>query len=82
MVGFIGELNDLVLSPNPAEVESLFTVPLADLLDEKQWLIREFSAPVFTGGQYVIWGLTAFLLHKFLKDVILKCNISSTTSLV
>lgn len=79
---FIGDLKDLNLRPNPAEVEELFTVAISDLLEDKSWLIREFSAPVFTGAPFVIWGLTAFLLQKFLKDVILKMSISSRTSLI
>ena len=49
LVGYIGELNDLTLTPNPDEVEQLFSVPLADLLDKNKWVIRDFSTPVFTG---------------------------------
>lgn len=49
VVGYIGELNDLTLTPNPDEVEQLFSVPLADLLDKSKWVIRDFSTPVFTG---------------------------------
>ena len=48
-VGYIGELNELTLTPNPDEVDQLFTVPLADLLDKNKWVIRDFSTPVFTG---------------------------------
>lgn len=48
-VGYIGELNDLTTTPNPDEVEQLFTVPLHDLLDKSKWVIRDFSTPVFTG---------------------------------
>ena len=48
-VGYIGELNDLTLTPNPDEVDQLFTVPLTDLLDKNKWVIRDFSTPVFTG---------------------------------
>lgn len=77
VVGFIGELNDLKLTPNPDEVEQLFTVPLDDLLDESNWTIRDFSTPVFTGGPFVIWGLTAYLLDRLLKEIIMKANIAS-----
>ena len=49
-VGYIGELNELTLTPNPDEVDQLFTVPLADLLDKNKWVIRDFSTPVFTGN--------------------------------
>ena len=50
VVGFIGDLSTLVLSPNPDEVDQLFTVPLKDLVDEKNWEYKDFSTPVFTGG--------------------------------
>lgn len=99
VVAFVGDLKNLVLTPNPAEVillnnliyfadgpcnqvEQVFTVPLSDLLEERLWVVQEYSTPVFTGGPHVIWGLTAFLLHKFLKDVILKCNINGSSTLV
>lgn len=75
VVGFIGELSNLQLKPNPDEVQEYFTVPLKDLLNRDLWVIRDFSAPVFTGGPYVIWGLTAYLLDRFLQDVLLKCDI-------
>mmetsp|Transcript_15317 Transcript_15317/g.25574 ORF Transcript_15317/g.25574 Transcript_15317/m.25574 type:complete len:403 (+) Transcript_15317:120-1328(+) len=74
VVGFIGELSELVLTPNSDEVEQFFTVPLEELLDDQKWLARNFSTPVFTGGPHNIWGLTAYLLEKFLRDVVLKCS--------
>jgi nudix motif 8 len=72
VVGFIGELSELVLRPNSDEVEQYFTVSIEDLLDHNNWLVRNFSTPVFTGGPHMIWGLTAYLLEKFVKDVLLK----------
>lgn len=74
VVGFIGEVNDLKLTPNSDEVEQYFTVPLDDIFDENKWVTRNFSTPMFTGGPYAIWGLTAYLLERFLKDVLLKCH--------
>ena len=75
VVGFIGELNDLKLSPNLDEVDSVFTVPLTVLLDEKMWMHDDAAgAGVFTGGPHRIWGLTAYLLEIFLRDVIQKCH--------
>lgn len=71
VVGFIGEMNDLKLTPNPTEVDQYFTVPLKDIMDEKNWIVRDFSAPVFNGGPFVIWGLTAYLLDHFVKEVVL-----------
>eukprot|EP01041_Mallomonas_annulata_P003821 gene3821-7611_t len=76
VVGFIGELNDLTIKPNFDEVEQYFTIPFKVLTDEKHWIIRDFSAPVFNGGPFVIWGLTAYLLDHFIKDVVNKCEDS------
>jgi nudix motif 8 len=73
VIGFIGELNELVLTPNLDEVEEFFTIPIEDLLDETKWLKRNYSTPVFTGGPHTIWGLTAYLLEKFLQEVVVKC---------
>ena len=77
VVGYIGELNDLkqYLCPNPDEVEQLFTVPMERFLNKNNWEVKKFSTPVFTGGQFVIWGLTAYLLEKFIKDVVMKCEL-------
>ena len=49
---------------------------MIDIVNEKNWIVRDFSAPVFTGGPFVVWGLTAYLLDKFIKDVVLKADES------
>lgn len=72
VVGFIGELTQITLAPNTDEVGEYFTVPVENLLDEHKWLHRQFSTPVFTGGPHIIWGLTAYLLERFVKDILLK----------
>lgn len=74
VVGFIGELNDLKLATNPDEVDALFTVPMEALLDETNWTYRDFSAPVFNGGPHVIWGLTAYLLDRLLKEILIEAT--------
>lgn len=60
------------LAPNPAEVDAIFEVPLALLMDrsryqlrarEWQGRIRRFYALPF-GGR-LIWGVTAGILHNF-----------------
>lgn len=76
VVGFIGDLNDLTLTPNPDEVEQLFTIPMEELLDNKNWAKYDFAPPVYNGDPHVIWGLTAYLLSRFLNDVVRKCQIS------
>jgi len=58
-------------------VEQFFTIPIKDLIAEKNWVVRDFSAPVFTGGPFVIWGLTAYLLDHFIKDVVLQTEEAS-----
>lgn len=77
VVGFIGEIQDLTLTPNSDEVEEYFTVPLRQVLDDSFWTARHFSTPIFNGGPYAIWGLTAYLLDRFRRDILLKCT--STT---
>ena len=58
------------------QVDQFFTIPMIDIVNEKNWIVRDFSAPVFTGGPFVVWGLTAYLLDKFIKDVVLKADES------
>lgn len=77
VVGFIGDMANLNLKPNPDEVEYLFTVSLEELLDPSRWTSQPFSPPVFTGETEVVWGLTAYLLERFVKDVLVKCSLSS-----
>ena len=74
VIGYIGELSDLMLSPNPDEVEELFTVPVADLVKGENWKRRDLSTPTFYGAKHTIWGLTAYLLERFIVDVVGKCS--------
>lgn len=73
VVGFIGELKDLTLRPNADEVEKHFTIPIADLFEERHWLSSSFTTPAFTGGPHTIWGLTGYLLERFTRDILQKC---------
>ncbi|CEG38065.1 nudix hydrolase 3 [Plasmopara halstedii] len=70
VVGFIGEMSDRTVAINEAEVESLFTVSLRDLMDQDNWIHHSNATPVFTGGPHVIWGLTAYLLDICLSEVL------------
>ena len=79
VIGFVGDIENLNVTPNIDEVGEWFTVPIASLLDKDNWTMREFSAPIFRGGPYPIWGLTGYLLHRFLDDVVLKFNIEGHT---
>jgi nudix motif 8 len=51
VIGYIGEFCEISFHPNRDEVEDLFTIPLADLLDPKKWILNDGSAPIFTGGK-------------------------------
>eukprot|EP00934_Nitzschia_sp_Nitz4_P003943 Nitzschia sp. Nitz4//scaffold86_size83305//65937//67178//NITZ4_005270-RA/size83305-processed-gene-0.107-mRNA-1//-1//CDS//3329559274//3933//frame0 len=67
---FDQDLAEVDLKPNPDEVAEVFTIPLASLLDESQWIYKKDHAPIFIGGPYIIWGLTGFLLDRFSKDIL------------
>lgn len=69
VVCFIGEIGETNLSPDSGEVSECFTVPLTFLLDRSRWVHRPDFAPVFTGGPHLIWGLTGYVVNRFLKDV-------------
>lgn len=75
VVGYIGELSNIQLIPNPDEVAQVFTVPLSKLLQESSWVKRDFSAPIYTGTPHTIWGLTAYLLDRFLNDVVKQFDV-------
>lgn len=72
VVGFAGNLTKEQLRPNPDEVSHCFTIPLRQLLDREKWIIQKFKAPVFVGGPYPVWGLTGYLLDRFVRDVLEK----------
>jgi len=63
------------LSPNKDEVAECFTVPLETLLERMHWIHKENSAPIFTGGPHMIWGLTGYILDRFIKDVLCRFKI-------
>ncbi|OQR89945.1 hypothetical protein THRCLA_22611 [Thraustotheca clavata] len=71
VVGHIANFNENLLNINVGEVESLFTVPLSLLIQDKHWIRPKNATPVFTAGQHVIWGLTAYILDICVRDVLL-----------
>ena len=75
VVCFVGELADARLKPNPDEVAEVFTIPLASLLRRSDWIHREGFAPIFVGGPHVIWGLTGYIIERFVKDILLRYTI-------
>lgn len=74
---FVGKVApDIPLIPNPDEIESIFHVPLDFFLTEKpaythkiHYLGHELTVPSFNYGDYVIWGLTAFMIVDMMNRV-------------
>ncbi|KAM6408125.1 mitochondrial coenzyme A diphosphatase NUDT8 [Rhynochetos jubatus] len=75
VVANVGSLEDLTLSPNPDEVEEVFTLPLAHLLREENQGYTHFrtagrygyTLPVFLNGPHRVWGLTAIITELTLE---------------
>ena len=67
---------DIVLRASPEEIESIFRVPLDFFLTEKpvftykfEFMGHEVTVPSFNYGDYVIWGLTAFMIVDLMNRV-------------
>jgi len=65
---------DLCLEPNPHELESLFRVPLSFFLEDRRQRTDAINfrgkthyVPAYQYGDYVIWGLTAYMLVELLN---------------
>ncbi|XP_010562682.1 PREDICTED: nucleoside diphosphate-linked moiety X motif 8, mitochondrial, partial [Haliaeetus leucocephalus] len=75
VVANLGALEDLTLTPNPDEVEEVFTLPLAHLLREDNQGYTHFrtagrysyTLPVFLNGPHKVWGLTAIITELTLE---------------
>ncbi|CAN0120398.1 unnamed protein product [Pylaiella littoralis] len=70
VVGFLGNLSREQINPNPDEVSHCFTIPIRYLLQQNRWKLEKYKAPAFVGGPYEIWGLTGYILHRLVNDVI------------
>lgn len=76
VVGFCGELSRYELKPNASEVEELFTIPVYTLLDQEKWITStDLRSVIFAGGPHIIWGLTAYILDRFINDILLRYRI-------
>ena len=75
VVCFIGDITSADIRPNPDEVAECFTVPLDLFLDSERWIFRQGFAPMFTGGPHVIWGLTGYIINRFVKDVLARYHV-------
>lgn len=69
VVCFLGELPK-ELRPNAEEVAEVFTIPLSSLMQKSMWIHKEGLAPIFLGAPYPIWGLTGYILERFLRDIL------------
>ncbi|KAK2525231.1 hypothetical protein Q9233_008942 [Columba guinea] len=75
VVANLGLLENLTLTPNPDEVEEIFTLPLAHLLREENQGYTHFrtagrysyTLPVFLNGPHRVWGLTAIVTEMTLE---------------
>lgn len=81
VVCFIGDLDEMNLHPNPDEVAECFTVPLSSFLEHDRWIHKENCAPIFTGGPHVIWGLTGYIVNRFVKDVLARYTITFSSEI-
>lgn len=65
---------DVPLTASPDEIESIFRVPVDFFLNEKpvythsfRFMGQDVTVPSFNYGEYVIWGLTAFMIVDLMK---------------
>lgn len=75
VVCYIGEIGDKDLRPNSDEVAECFTVPLSLFLDHDRWVRKPDFAPIFTGGPHMIWGLTGYIVNRFVKDILARYRV-------
>lgn len=76
IIGYLGSVDVNRLEYNPKEVGDVFTIPLRYLCDENNFRYTQFRTgkgyviPVFLGGKYKVWGLTAGVTHIFLSALL------------
>ncbi|XP_050413159.2 mitochondrial coenzyme A diphosphatase NUDT8 [Patella vulgata] len=72
VLAYCGHIDISKLVPNEDEVEVVFTRTIESIIKKEniastQWKYgRGYTMPVFIGGEYRIWGLTAIFLHQAL----------------
>jgi len=77
VVGFYGEVDwtQLERQFNRDEIDDVFSMTIEELLNPAN-IIHEnvrmgANMPAFLSGRHRVWGLTAFILHHFLMEVML-----------
>jgi hypothetical protein len=43
--------------------------------DSHRWIHKQNYAPFFTGGPHIIWGLTAYIVNRFVKDIVERYDV-------
>jgi len=77
IVGFLGkiDLNTVWKTTNRDEIAEVFSMTLEELLDPRTIVHEDIHMgnmmPAFVSGKHRVWGLTAFILHHFLMEVML-----------
>lgn len=75
VVGFIGEVIPETVQYDPREIACVFCILLKDLLPtESRYRVtmeKRGSYPVFESGPWPVWGLTAYMLDEYLRDILL-----------
>uniref|UniRef100_A0A2A4K0G7 Nudix hydrolase domain-containing protein n=1 Tax=Heliothis virescens TaxID=7102 RepID=A0A2A4K0G7_HELVI len=69
VVGEILNFNMQKLIPNQEEVDDVFTIPMNVFCDKNNHGSLRHNGvlvPVFSGGKYKVWGITATITHRFL----------------
>lgn len=82
-VQLLAHLSEAIISSSPTrivwnyrEVSECFTVSIASLLDKTKWIHRNDCAPIFVGGPYIIWGLTGYIVDRFVRDILVKYTVT------
>ncbi|XP_075238156.1 mitochondrial coenzyme A diphosphatase NUDT8 [Lycorma delicatula] len=78
VLGFIGDINEISMKPNPDEVELAFTVPLSHFCNKDNCKFTKFRnkneniyiMPVYPHTPYRIWGMTAVMIHLILSALL------------
>ncbi|XP_031797595.1 nucleoside diphosphate-linked moiety X motif 8 isoform X1 [Sarcophilus harrisii] len=78
VIAQVGPLESLDLTPNPQEVDDIFTMPLAHLLHPRNQGYTHFcrqgrysyTLPIFLHGPYRVWGLTAIFTELVLEMLV------------
>jgi len=81
--GVVVNTSEAIISSSPTrivlnytEVSECFTVSIASLLDKTKWIHRNDCAPIFVGGPYIIWGLTGYIVDRFVRDILVRYTVT------